>query len=89
MGLFESEIQQATLMQSGDYKTMLQQLIEKDGASILEYSVIDESGPDHQKTFTVEARVNNNVVGVGTAINKKDAEMQAARLALKLFGVNV
>ena len=71
----------------GDYKTMLQQLVEKDGASDLVYEVISEMGPEHNKRFTVVALINNNEVGRGEAKNKKDAEMQAAKVALKLFGI--
>ena len=71
----------------GDYKTMLQQLVEKDGASELVYKVISEEGPEHNKRFTVVALINNNEVGRGKAKNKKDAEMQAAKVALKLFGI--
>ena len=71
----------------GDYKTMLQQLVEKDGASELVYEVISEVGPEHNKCFTVVALINNNEVGRGEAKNKKDAEMQAAKVALKLFGI--
>ena len=71
----------------GDYKTMLQQLVEKDGASELIYEVISEEGPEHNKRFTVVALINNNEVGRGKAKNKKDAEMQAAKVALKLFGI--
>ncbi len=72
-----------------DFKTMLQQLIEQDGSAVLEYRVVDESGPEHEKTFTVEAYINNNKVGSGTAQTKKEAEMQAARVALGLFGVTI
>ena len=71
----------------GDYKTMLQQLVEKDGMAELKYEVVSESGPEHNKKFTVVAMINNNEVGKGEAKNKKDAEMQAARGALKLFGI--
>ncbi len=87
--LFKAEIENAENMQGGDYKTMLQQLVEKDGDALLEYKVLSESGPDHKKLFTVQAIVNNNVVGQGSSGTKKDAEMQAARAALKLFGINV
>lgn len=87
--LFERAVEGVADMQKLDYKTMLQQLVEKDGMATLEYTVISESGPEHDKTFTVEAKVNNNSVGVGTARNKKDAEMQAAKIALSLFGVTV
>ena len=71
----------------GDYKTMLQQFVEKDGASELIYEVVSEEGPEHNKRFTVVALINNNEVGRGKAKNKKDAEMQAAKVALKLFGI--
>jgi len=72
-----------------DYKTALQQLIEKDGSATLEYIVIAEDGPEHDKVFTVEARVNNNRVGTGVAGSKKDAEQEAAQKALSLFGVSL
>lgn len=87
--LFKTEIEKSEKMQGGDYKTMLQQLVEKDGTSILEYAVLSETGPDHRKIFTVEAKINNNVVGQGSAATKKDAEMLAAKAALQLFGINV
>ena len=89
LALFKTEIERSESMQGGDYKTMLQQLVEKDGSSILEYSVLSEAGPDHKKIFTVEAKINNNVVGKGSASTKKDAEMLAARDALVLFGISI
>ena len=87
--LFIEEINAAEVLQNGDYKTMLQQLVEKDGSAILEYVVVSETGPEHNKVFTVEARVNNNSVGIGTSHNKKEAEQNAAKLALSLFGVSI
>ena len=87
LSLFAEEIEKSSDMQRGDYKTMLQELVEKEGSSVLEYRVVEEFGPEHNKTFKIEALINNNVVGVGISSNKKDAEMQAARLALSLFGV--
>ena len=85
--LFEEEINNSQNMQKGDYKTMLQQLVEKDGLAVLEYRLVRELGPEHKKLFEIEAYVNNNLVGSGTGYNKKDAEMAAAREALLLFGV--
>lgn len=89
LSIMESEIKKASSMKHGDYKTLLQQFVETDATSILEYSVIDESGPEHDKTFTVAAKINNNIVGTGISKSKKTAEMEAARCALELFGVNV
>ncbi len=85
--LFDDRLESASIHTIGDYKTALQQLVEKDGAATLEYVVTEESGPEHDKTFTVVAKVNNNVVGVGVSKSKKDAEMRAAKVALELFGV--
>ncbi len=89
LSLFTDEINKCKMTNNSDYKTTLQQLVEKDGSATLEYLVVAENGPEHDKTFTVEVRVNNNVVGKGTAGTKKDAEQQAARIALALFGVTV
>ncbi len=88
IALFAREIEGCGNMQRADYKTTLQQLVEKDGTAVLEYAVISESGPEHNKLFTVEARVNNNVVGSGVATSKKDAEQEAAKRALLLFGIS-
>ncbi len=87
--LLEPILEQGTLNQRTDYKTMLQQLSEQDGSVILEYRVICESGPEHDKEYTVAAFVNDNEVGRGVAKNKKDAEMSAARAALLLFGYSL
>lgn len=88
LDLFDEEIKLSS--QGGsDFKTRLQQLAEQDGASLLEYRVIAEEGPEHNKRFTVAAFVNNNEVGRGSGRTKKLAEMQAAKMALKLFGVLV
>lgn len=84
--LFEQELN-GSASTSADYKTQLQQLAEQDGTSILEYRIISEEGPDHKKLFTVAALINNNEVGRGVANKIKQAEMQAAKMALKLFGV--
>ncbi len=71
----------------GDYKTPLQQLVQQSGTDLLEYVLVGESGPDHKKTFVVEARLNSNVLGRGTGPSKRKAEQAAARAALELFGV--
>lgn len=86
LSLFGDEIENSSKKRN-DYKTMLQQLAEQDGAAILEYRVLFEQGPEHDKRFTVGAYINNNEVGRGFAKTKKLAEMQAAKVALKLFGV--
>ena len=88
ISLFSEEIMSAS-QQKTDFKTRLQQLAEQDGSALLEYRVILEEGPEHDKRFTVAAYINNNEVGRGRGKTKKYAEMQAAKVALKLFGVSV
>ena len=72
---------------NGDPKTLLQQFVQQAEGDFLEYAVVGESGPDHMKTFRVEARLNSNVIGRGEGRSKREAEQNAAREALKLFSV--
>lgn len=65
-----------------DYKSVLQELVQTDKKS-LEYVIIDEQGPAHDKTFTVEVKIDNIVYGKGSAHSKKEAEQIAAHDALK------
>ena len=65
-----------------DYKSVLQELVQTDKKS-LEYVIVDEQGPAHDKTFTVEVKIDNIVYGKGTAHSKKEAEQIAAHDALK------
>lgn len=69
-----------------DPKTELQQLVQQAEGDFLEYVTVREEGPDHDKSFTVEARLNSNVIGSGTGKSKREAEQHAAKEALKLFG---
>jgi ribonuclease-3 len=71
-----------------DFKTELQQFIQQAEGDYLEYVTVDEQGPDHNKTFWVEARLNSNVIGKGNGKTKREAEQNAARTALELFGAN-
>lgn len=66
-----------------DYKTALQELIQKDYSDRLYYEVISESGPDHDKVFTVQVKLKNNILGRGTGKSKKEAEQIAAKAALE------
>lgn len=69
-----------------DYKTSLQEIIQKNPEEKLEYVLAGESGPDHDKHFLVEVHLNSNVIGKGGGRSKKEAEQQAAREALELMG---
>lgn len=70
-----------------DYKTMLQEVVQKNQGERLDYVLTAESGPDHDKHFCVEVHLNSNVIGTGTGRSKKQAEQQAAKAALELMGL--
>lgn len=65
-----------------DYKTSLQELLQRDGEKDLRYCVISEEGPDHAKTFTTAVSYDRVRIGIGRGTNKKEAEQDAARDAL-------
>ena len=71
----------------GDCKTRLQQFVQQNEGDVLEYVTVGESGPDHRKTFVVEAKLNGNVIGRGEGRSKRMAEQAAAGAALALFGM--
>ena len=66
----------------GDYKSLLQELVQTEKKS-LEYKLIDEKGPAHDKTFTIEVIVDGLIFGKGTGKSKKEAEQNAALEAIK------
>jgi ribonuclease-3 len=71
-----------------DCKTELQQIVQRSPEEAVEYVLVDEAGPDHDKTFVVEVRLHSNVLGTGRGRSKKLAEQAAAAEALKLMGVH-
>lgn len=81
------EIENVRLLRGGDYKTRILQLVQGDGEDTLSYEVVEESGPPHDRTFHVVARLNSNIVGHGTGKSKREAEQNAACEALALFGI--
>ena len=73
-------------MHNADYKTALQELVQQKKNQALTYVLAGESGPDHDKHFDVEVKLNGNVVGSGSGSSKKRAEQMAAKAAIeKLF----
>ena len=68
-----------------DYKTELQELVQARENGKLEYELVQESGPDHDKTFSISLRYMGDVVGQGTGKTKKEAEQKAAQKALALL----
>lgn len=70
-----------------DYKTTLQEIVQKNKGETLSYEVTGEQGPAHDKTFSISVLLNSNVIGKGTGRSKKEAAQEAAKEALKLMGI--
>lgn len=69
-----------------DYKSELQEIVQQNPEERVNYVLVEERGPDHNKTFTIEVRLNSNCIGKGTGSSKKQAEQLAAKQALELMG---
>ena len=69
-----------------DYKTTLQEVVQRRSGQVLTYHMLSQSGPDHNKTFLFEVRLNDESVGCGEGHSKKEAEQAAARDALEKMG---
>ena len=65
-----------------DYKTVLQEKLQVHGSVEIKYNIINEVGPDHDKSFVAEVSCNGKVLAQGSGKNKKSAEMDAAKNAL-------
>ena len=70
-------------LHNADYKTALQELVQQKKNQVLCYRLIGESGPDHDKQFTAQVLLNDQVIGEGIGSSKKRAEQDAARVALE------
>lgn len=66
-----------------DYKTVLQEKLQREGEVHIVYNIIKEEGPDHDKRFTAEVRCNDVFLAIGEGKTKKAAEMEAAKKALE------
>ena len=78
-----------TKLHNADYKTALQELVQQKKNQVLSYTLVGESGPDHDKHFQVELTLNGEVVGVGSGSSKKRAEQAAAQSAIERLYPNV
>ncbi|MDU2687140.1 MAG: ribonuclease III [Paeniclostridium sordellii] len=66
-----------------DYKTHLQEVVQSQGESNIVYNLVEEIGPDHNKRFVMEVRLNDESLGKGEGKSKKEAEQSAAKQALR------
>ena len=65
-----------------DFKTALQELVQRESGRVLSYRLMGESGPDHAKVFSVEVDLNGRPIGAGEGRSKKEAEQNAAKAAM-------
>lgn len=89
LGFIPKDLDKNTALNLQDYKTLLQEIIQKNPEEKVEYALTGEWGPDHDRRFEVEVRLNSNVIGKGEGHSKKQAEQQAAKEALALMGEKV
>lgn len=80
--LLDAEKEEAVEERRRDYKTALQELIQRQADQVLSYRMIGEEGPDHDKTFRAQVLLNDQPVGTGSGHSKKEAEQSAAKDAL-------
>ena len=73
----------AGLTKPRDYKTALQELVQRESGQVLAYRLTGEEGPDHNKRFFVEVTLNGTGVGQGSGRSKKEAEQMAAKAAIE------
>ncbi len=66
-----------------DYKTQLQELVQRQPNRVIAYELVSEDGPDHAKVFTARVTVDGNVCGQGSGSSRKDAEQRAAAAAME------
>lgn len=69
-----------------DYKTALQELVQRNPGQVVSYRLVDETGPDHARVFVMEVSVGGKPVGVGRGRSKKEAEQMSAKAALEKLG---
>lgn len=65
-----------------DYKTQLQEIIQKNGDQKIIYEIVEEKGPDHNKIFVSQVKISDRIMGMGEGKSKKEAEQNAAKAAL-------
>jgi ribonuclease-3 len=70
-----------------DWKTMLQEIVQKNKGELLSYEIVEESGPAHDKMFVCQVKINSNIIAKGEGHSKKTAEQAAAKSALALMGI--
>lgn len=83
MRLLNSKIQEVISHETSDYKTQLQEILQKNGTVKIEYITVKETGKAHDKTFYIDLLYNGKKIGEGNGKSKKEAEQRAAKKAIQ------
>ena len=83
--LLDAEREEDVEERRRDYKTALQEIVQRHADQVLAYRMVGEEGPDHDKTFATEVLLNGKVIGKGVGHSKKESEQAAARAAVKIL----
>ncbi len=83
--ILENEAEKSATIQ--DYKTTLQEIIQKDNGRELRYVLMKETGPDHNKVFTINVYLDDESIGQGEGRSKKEAEQEAAKAGIASLGL--
>lgn len=86
LGFIPKDLDKNSAKALHDYKTVLQEIIQRNPEEKVEYVLKDQTGPDHDRKFVVQVFLNSNVIGQGEGHSKKQAEQLAAKEALELMG---
>ena len=84
--LLEAEREEVVEERRRDYKTALQERVQRQADQVLTYQMVGESGPDHAKIFQTEVCLNGTPIGRGSGHSKKESEQAAAKAALEEMG---
>ncbi|MDR2569710.1 MAG: ribonuclease III [Oscillospiraceae bacterium] len=83
--LYFTPLMEKSAQNSSDYKTLLQEIIQLNPCQAISYEIIGQYGPDHDKSFTVDVKLNGKTIGIGTGKSKKNAEQIAAKAAIEFI----
>ena len=86
LGFIPKDLDKSTANNLQDYKTILQEIIQRNPEEKVEYVLKGQTGPDHDRHFIVEVCLNSNVIGPCEGPSKKQAAQQAAKEALRHMG---
>ena len=87
--LLDAEREEAVEERRRDYKTALQEFVQRQADQVLAYRMVGETGPDHAKTFSAEVLLNGQALGTGSGRSKKEAEQSAAKSALEALNAGL